>query len=1644
MPKPVFPRLKTYPAKSPEKKQPVISKFFVSRNSKSAEGASGTDAAAKKTPLADKTKRTPGRLLSSPFDRKRPGQASPGPRASPLPKRVRFDTSPSAAASKPAEEKPKEPPKPPKPPVELCSSTKSKLNQFLLGAKDDDVEAEVKQEPAKTEENNGEVQVTETTGQSGTSEEVPSSEQVTAAVETKVEKAGGLEPIPDQEEKKAEPCNDGGFQPIHNSEPETAEEATGEKIQEAQAVGEEGDLSQIIASSIRTVGAAEGETVEPMEIVREGGGQVQVQVQGMEQQEVPMEQGEPVVEEPMQEDIGENIPEESLAQTEEGAQVEEEAKEGKKKKPAKKGRKKGKKSESQKEKKDEGLSTTITKLRKSLGKSPEKKKDEKEEKEEEKKWWVKGTGYRKMTPLEQQVVYIKSEYPDALLVVECGYKYRLFGDDAVVAAKELGFVSYIDHNFMTCSFPNQRLFVHVRRLVAKGHKVGVVKQTETTALKAAGDKPRDLFTRELSALYTKSTMVGEDVNPILTTIEGEVDIATVAAPSTFLMAVCELPVQEPILANRGAIQIGIMAVQPSTGEIIYDGFVDNKARSELATRISHIQPVELLVPPKLSDETERLIAEITANSPREDDRMRLERIAHKAFNYQHAVDRVVEFYGEKTTEESKQEKTPKQETPKQETPKKGKKKAKKEGSPADTADEKETVLAQIFQLNFPQAVVCCLSALIIYLKDFGLQRALRITKNTQPFQKELEHMILNSTTLKNLEIFANQTDGNERGSLFWVLNHTRTKFGARKLKTWLGKPLLKLSEIEQRQEAVTEITQDRLEVLRKAEVMLGKLPDLERGLASIYHKKCSTAEFHSIVSALDKVAVELHGYQSIADNQLKSNLLKTILIEVPAFLDGTAKFLSLVKEKAAKLGMKNDLFEDWSQFPAVMKTKEEIDVVTAALRDHRREIRLTLKNPSQDYVMVGGVEFLVEVRNNLLELVPQDWTKVSATKTATRYHTPVAREMYTMLQRLREQLTLDCQQAWLNFVDTFCEHYYQYKNAVDHLATLDCLFSLANVAKQDGYCRPFFIDGGTLIHIQHGRHPVIDVLLDETDQFVPNSTQMDGDGKRCMVISGPNMGGKSSYIRQVALIVIMAQVGSYVPAESASLGIVDAVMSRMGASDDIAHGRSTFMVELQEAAEILNHATSRSLVILDELGRGTSTHDGVAIAYATLQHLVTEVKCLTLFVTHFPPLGELEALYPESMCNYHMAFLVINQGQEMVSDQPEDASKSEANKPKAPLPEVVTFLYQLVPSMAAHSYGLNVAQLANVPPSILQVAAVKSKELETVVQERRSEREQFRMMWNAEFVEAEVDEMMVEDGTMVSQEMAAAAPQQLEAVEVKIEEVKVEGMEVDPPAAQQQVGELVQQQAPEATEQQAEAMEQQDVATEQQAQATEEQVQATEQQALATEQQAVATEQQAQATEQQTQATEEQVQATEQQAVAIEQQAQATEQQATQQLAEGPPQVEDAPQVEEPPLVEEPHQAEEPQQAVEPPQADEAPQQQNEEPAQQQTADPPQLQAVPDQQEGDLDEQQIDDPAEPVGPPELEDETVQPSEQQVADPAEAQAEDVTVNTAEEENTVMQPLDLQTTVPSELVTTDSQEKKIAEPPALQAVDPSSTA
>ncbi|XP_052499589.1 DNA mismatch repair protein Msh3 [Budorcas taxicolor] len=882
------------------------------------------------------------------------------------------------------------------------------------------------------------------------------------------------------------------------------------------------------------------------------------------------------------------------------------------------------------------------------------------------------------TPLELQYLEMKQQQKDAILCVECGYKYRFFGEDAEIAARELNIYCHLDHNFMTASIPTHRLFVHVRRLVAKGYKVGVVKQTETAALKAIGDNKSSLFSRKLTALYTKSTLIGEDVNPLVKLDDAvNVDEVMTDTSTSYLLCICEN--KENVKdKKKGNVSIGIVGVQPATGEVVFDSFQDSASRSELETRILCLQPVELLLPSDLSEQTETLIHRVTAVSVR-DDRIRVERMKNVYFEYSHAFQEVTEFYAK------------------------------------DVVDIKDS---QSFSdiINLEKPVICSLAAIIRYLKEFNLEKVLSKPKNFKQLSGEMEFMTINGTTLRNLEILQNQTDMKTKGSLFWVLDHTKTSFGRRKLKKWVSQPLLKLREINTRLDAVSEVLHSESSVFGQIENHLRKLPDIERGLCSIYHKKCSTQEFFLIVKTLYYLKSEFQALIPAVNSHVESELLQTFILEIPELLSPVEHYLKILNEQAAKIGDKTELFKDLSDFPLIKKRKDEIQDVTNKIQTHLQEIRKILKNPSAQYVTVSGQEFMIEVKNSAVSCIPTDWVKVGSTKAVSRFHSPFIVENYRHLNQLREQLVLDCSAEWLAFLENFSEHYHTLCKAVHHLATIDCIFSLAKVAKQGVYCRPTLQEERKIL-IKNGRHPVIDVLLGEQDQFVPNSTDLSGDSERVMIITGPNMGGKSSYIKQVALITVMAQIGSYVPAEEATIGIVDGIFTRMGAADNIYKGQSTFMEELTDTAEIIRKATPQSLVILDELGRGTSTHDGIAIAYATLEHFIRDVESLTLFVTHYPPVCELEKSYSQQVGNYHMGFLVN-----------EDESKQGAGE-EDHVPDSVIFLYQITRGIAARSYGLNVAKLADVPGEILKKAASKSKELEGLVNMKRKKLKSFAKLW---------------------------------------------------------------------------------------------------------------------------------------------------------------------------------------------------------------------------------------------------------------------------------------------------------------------------
>uniref|UniRef100_A0A8C7PXV8 DNA mismatch repair protein MSH3 n=1 Tax=Oncorhynchus mykiss TaxID=8022 RepID=A0A8C7PXV8_ONCMY len=855
---------------------------------------------------------------------------------------------------------------------------------------------------------------------------------------------------------------------------------------------------------------------------------------------------------------------------------------------------------------------------------------------------ISKSGY---TPLEQQYLQIKEQHKDALLAVECGYKYRFFGEDAEKAAKQLNIFCHLDHNFMTCSIPTHRLYVHVRRLVSQGYKVGVVKQTETSAIKASGANKNTLFTRQLSALYTKSTLVGEDVNPVHSLVdveEGECDVVT-DPPESYLLCLSETW-DKP----RKQLTIGLVAVQPSTGDVLLDCFVDGSTRCELEGRVLKVNPAEILVPSDLSDSSHRLLQSIVTASVQAGDGVRIEKRESAQFDFASAMNTVTEFY-------------------------------------CHTQDSGSRPLSSIASLESP--VVCCLGPLIHYLTEFNLQRVLLSFRH---LSCESDGMVLSAPTLRNLEILTNQTDGGTKGSLLWVLDHTHTLFGRRLMRKWVSQPLKDAQSICERQGAVCEILESDSVTLPSVRALLFRLPDLERGVCSIYHKKCSTQEFYLISSSLSRLGVELQALLPSIQSQLSSSLLRGLLLDTPELLAPAHNFLKVLNEKAAKSGDKRELFCDLSGFPVLQERRVEIQSVLTEIQDHRTEVRYTLRTPTLDYVRVSGQEFLIEVKNSMVSVVPSDWVKISSTKAVSRYQSPYLIGRCRSLSQLREQLLIDSQKEWTNFL--------QYVSFIHHLQYINFML-LTSIQSGER------VDGDRQIVIRDGRHPVIDLLMGEHTQYVPNNTELQGDGRRTLIITGPNMGGKSSYIRQVALVSIMAQVGSYVPATEARLGILDGIYTRMGASDSIYKGRSTFMEELTEASEIITRATERSLVILDELGRGTSTHDGIAIAYATLEYFIRDVKSLTLFVTHYPPLCELEKVYPLHVGNFHMAFLL---------NEPDIATDDVEVQP-----EFITFLYQLTEGAAGQSYGLNVARLAEIPEAVLHIAARKAQELKNIVDARR-------------------------------------------------------------------------------------------------------------------------------------------------------------------------------------------------------------------------------------------------------------------------------------------------------------------------------------
>ncbi|KAG8764683.1 Mismatch repair protein msh3 [Ceratobasidium sp. 428] len=558
------------------------------------------------------------------------------------------------------------------------------------------------------------------------------------------------------------------------------------------------------------------------------------------------------------------------------------------------------------------------------------------------------------------------------------------------------------------------------------------------------------------------------------------------------------------------------------------------------------------------------------------------------------------------------------------------------------------------------------------------------------------HMLVSGNSLHNLEIFRNQTDFTESGSLIWVLDKTKTKFGSRLLRSWVGRPLVDKDILQQRVDAVEEIMNTKDLKIERMQLLLKGLPDLVKGLCRIQYKKATPPELATMLAAWNRIAVALDPIDTPKDAGFQSDILNDIAHSLPTLRAPLGVITSQINVDKARQDEKTELWVDSEKYPQIDEAKFGILAVESELEDHLKEIRKTLGKPNIKYISVSGIDFLIEVRNGDTKKVPASWLRISSTKVVTRFHTPEVKAKIQERDVYKETLAAEAKKAFDMFLGEVAEHYSVLRNVTMKLAVLDCLSALATIAQQPGFVKPQFFDDDRL-DVDGGRHPMVEAL--RVDPFVPISCTLGGTEPRTKIITGPNMGGKSSCVRTIALVAILAQIGSYVPCRSARVGMLDGIATRMGASDEITRGRSTFMVEVSETAEIIKTATPRTLVILDELGRGTSTFDGMAIAHAVMQHLVENIKCKTLFITHYPLIAlDLEQRYTDVSC-HHMGYI------EQTLPSGETA---------------INFTYKLSPGMSKSSFGIECGRLAHVPEEVLQAAKLHAARMQELMEARRA------------------------------------------------------------------------------------------------------------------------------------------------------------------------------------------------------------------------------------------------------------------------------------------------------------------------------------
>ena len=797
---------------------------------------------------------------------------------------------------------------------------------------------------------------------------------------------------------------------------------------------------------------------------------------------------------------------------------------------------------------------------------------------------------KKVTPMMEQYLDIKSRHSDELLFFRLGDFYELFNEDALIASRELnitltGRPTGNEERTPMCGVPFHAAESYIETLVKKGYKVAICEQLEDP--KAV----KGIVKRDVIQVITPGTVMTENGND---------------ARSNNFLALFYLVKEAWILVFSDV----------STGEVIWDRVPQDNI-SQIYDSLSMYRPAEIIVPEGTI--LPQSIVDFIHNQ--------FNNVVLSPFTSFESVDFACKLANNHFQ---------------------------------DMGLMEEDVLAALgFMLLYLQDVIKTEIAHINYVHQMDVGNRL----------------ILDTSSLRHLEITHNLRDGGVKGTLLDVLDRTLTPMGARLLKQWLESPLTDISTIQRRQAAVAELISrngERCEI----QGYLDCIYDFERIVGRIETGSVSPRDFTSLresLQVLPQIKNLLKEFSGLSLSSINTridhhadiyDLLNRAIAEQPA--------LTLKDGRVIRDGYNEELDELRS-----LATNSEVWL--QKLEDKaREETGLKLKTK---YNKVFGYFF--EVSKSQIDKVPAYFIRKQTTVNAERYITPDLKEFEIKILSAKEKIVSLEQQLYQDLRDQIKGVIKKVQETARALAELDVLASLATVAYESNYICPNILMNGQ-INIRDGRHPVIEKFL-KREVFVPNDVVLNHDDEEFMLITGPNMAGKSTYMRQVAILMIMAQIGSFIPAREATISPVDRVFTRVGASDDISTGQSTFMVEMKEVAYILENATSKSLIILDEIGRGTSTFDGLSIAQAVVEHICKHIHAKTLFATHYHELIPLEDVYPR-LKNYTVA----------VKEKGKD----------------IAFLRRIIRGGADRSYGIHVAKLAGLPAQVLKRAEVILESLE--------------------------------------------------------------------------------------------------------------------------------------------------------------------------------------------------------------------------------------------------------------------------------------------------------------------------------------------